>query len=120
MQMLKVKCLALFCFAVLIASCGPDTIFVRPALDTPSQHVDNGRQLLRSGKVDDACREFKRAQELDPDFIDAYIGLGIALGHKGDFTGGYASMDQAMQMAKTPQQKSQVREGYKQLDKLKQ
>ncbi len=117
--MLKVKCLALFCFAVLIAACGPDTIFVRPALDTPAQHVDNGRQLLHRGKVEDACREFKRAKELDPGFVDAYIELGIALGYKGDFEDGFASMDQAMQMAKTPEQKSRVRKGYEKLNEMK-
>ncbi len=117
--MAKVRCLVIFCLTVLMAGCGPDTIFVRPGLDTPAQHVDNGHQLLKRGKVDDACREFKRAKELDPHFVQAYVGLGVALGRKGEFEAGQDSMDQARQMASTPQDISDVQKGYKQLDKIK-
>jgi lipopolysaccharide biosynthesis regulator YciM len=117
--MAKVKCLAIICLAVLIVGCGPDTIFVRPGLDTPAQHVENGHQLLQRGKVDDACREFKRAKELDPNFVRAYIGLGVALGRKGEFAAGLASMDQASQMASTPQEIAEVRKGYEQLNQIK-
>jgi hypothetical protein len=117
--MAKVRCLVIFCFTVLIAGCGPDTIFVRPGLDTPAQHVDNGHQLLQRGKVEDACREFTRAKELDPHFVEAYVGLGVALGRKGEFAAGLASMDQARQLAGTPQEKSEVRKGYEQLNEIK-
>jgi tetratricopeptide (TPR) repeat protein len=117
--MTRVRCLVFFSLAVLFVGCGPDTIFVRPGLDTPNQHVSNGHQLLQRGKVEDACREFKRAQELDPQFVEAYVGLGVALGRKGEFAAGLASLDQARQMASTPQEISQVRKGYEQLDEIK-
>ncbi len=117
--MAKVRCLVIFCLTVLSAGCGPDTIFVRPGLDTPAQHVDNGHQLLQRGKVEDACREFIRAKELDPHFVEAYVGLGVALGRKGEFAAGLTSIDQARQMATTAQEISAVRKGYEQLDEIK-
>lgn len=117
--MAKVRCLVMLCLGVFIIGCGPDTIFVRPGLDTPAQHVANGQQLLQRGKVDDAYREFKRAKELDPNFIKAYVGLGIALGRKGDFAAALASMDKAKQMASNPEEISDVRKGYEQLEEIK-
>jgi tetratricopeptide (TPR) repeat protein len=95
-----------------LAGCGPDTIFMRPGLDTPAQHVHNGHKLLKIGRVDDACREFNRARELDPNFIEAYVGLGIALGHKGDLKAGMQNMDLASQMANSEADRRIVNDGY--------
>jgi len=117
--MAKARCLVVLLLGVLIAGCGPDTIFVRPGLDTPAQHVANGHQLLQRGKVDDACREFKRAKELDPHNVKAYVGLGVALGRKGDLSAGVAAMDKARQMASNPQEISEIQNGYKQLNEIK-
>jgi hypothetical protein len=103
---------------LVIMGCGPETIFVRPSLDTPAQHVANGQQLLDQKKIEDACREFNRARELDPQFIGAYIGLGVASGLKGDFQSGFAIMDHAKQMAADDQQLSAVRQGYEQLVRI--
>jgi len=117
--MVKLKWMMVSLILVVIAGCGPDTIFVRPGLDTPAQHVSNGYQLLERGKVDDACREFIRARELDPKFIRAYIGLGIALGHKGDFGAGMQTMEQARQMAGSDSDLEAVKKGYAQLKVLR-
>jgi tetratricopeptide (TPR) repeat protein len=117
--MVKVRCLVTVWLSLLIVGCGPDTIFVRPGLDTPIQHVDNGRQLLQRGKFEDACREFNRAKELDPYFVKAYVGLGLALAYKGDFAAASASMDQAKRIAGNSQEIEEVREGYEQLEKIK-
>ena len=117
--MAKINLLVVLSIGALIAACGPSTIFVRPGLDTPSQHVANGHQLLRRGKLDDACREFKRAKELNPQFVKAYIGLGVALTQKGDLSGGLAAMDQANRLANSPQEISDVQNGYKKLDEIK-
>ena len=92
---------------------------VRPGLDTPAQHVANGRQLLDRGKLADAVREFSRAKELDSRYVSAYIGLGIALGLKGDLTAGFASMNQAREMAVSEQDAAQVRKGYEKLVEIK-
>jgi len=115
----KIRGMTALWIAVLIAGCGPNTIFVRPGLDTPSQHVANGHQFLRRGKLDDACREFNRAKELDPRFVRAYVGLAVALTQKGDLTAGMSAMDRANQLASSPQEKSEVRKGYDQLNKIK-
>lgn len=117
--MAKVRCLVTVWLGFLIVGCGPDTIFLRPGLDTPAQHVENGQRLLQRGKLEDACREFNRAKELDPLFVKAYVGLGIALARKGDLTAASASMDQARRIAGNSQEKTQVQKGYDQLEKIK-
>jgi tetratricopeptide (TPR) repeat protein len=104
---------------LLCFGCGPDTIFVRPGLDTPAQHVANGHQLLEQGKFEDACREFDRAKELDPNYISAYVGLGLALGKKGDIEAGMRSMAEARKMASSPQDFEVIQKGYDQLEEIK-
>jgi tetratricopeptide (TPR) repeat protein len=117
--MAKMRCLVTVWLGLLIVGCGPDTIFLRPGLDTPAQHVGNGQQLLHSGKLEDACREFNRAKELDPLYVKAYIGLGIALARMGDLTAASESMDQARRIAGNSQEIAEVRMGYEQLGKIK-
>jgi len=98
----------------LVLGCGPETIFMRQGLDTPSQHVTNGHQLLQRGKFDDACREFVRAKELDPHYPLAYVGLGIALGHKGDLENGLKNLAQAKELAVSAEDRAAVQKGYDQ------
>ena len=117
--MAKMRCLVAVWLGFLIVGCGPDTIFLRPGLDTPAQHVENGQQLLHRGKLEDACREFNRAKELDPFYVKAHIGLGIALARMGDLTAASASMDQARRIAGNSQEIAEVRKGYEQLEKIK-
>ena len=117
--MAKMRCLVTVWLSFLIVGCGPDTIFLRPGLDTPAQHVENGHLLLQRGKLEDACREFNRAKELDPLFVKAYVGLGIALARKGDLETASASMDQARRIAGNSQEIAEVRKGYEQIEKIK-
>lgn len=117
--MLKAKWLTTLLLGFLFYGCGPETIFLRPGLDTPSQHVANGHQLLERGKIDDACREFDRAKELDPDYIQAYVGLGVALGYKGDIEAGMQTMGVAKQMASSSEDHVVVQKGFEQLNELK-
>lgn len=104
--------------ALVIIGCGPETIFLRPGLDTPSQHVSNGNHLLERGKLDDACREFYRAKELDPNYVQAYIGLGVALGRKGEMEAGMKALATADELAATPQEDQLVQNGYEQLNRM--
>ena len=115
--MSKMRC-ALALFIIALAGCGPDTIFVRPGLDTPVQHVRNGQQLLQRGKLQDAFREFNRALELDPNYINAHIGLGITLGRKGDIDAGLAAMAQADRLADNKKEHDAVKDGYRQLREM--
>jgi thioredoxin-like negative regulator of GroEL len=117
--MFKAKWLTALLLGFLFSGCGPDTIFLRPGLDTPSRHVANGHQLLERGKIDDACREFDRAKELDPNYIKAYVGLGVAMGSKGDIEAAMQIMGRAEQMAASADDHQAVQEGFERLDALK-
>jgi len=115
----KIKWVVSLLMCLLFLGCGPDTIFVRPGLDTPSQHVANGHQLLERGKIDDAYREFQRARELDPKYVNAYVGLGMALGQKGDIDAGMANLAMAEKMAGSDREHEAVQNGYAKLKELK-
>lgn len=104
---------------LFLFGCGPDTIFVRPGLDTPSQHVTNGHQLLEQGKFEDACREFDRAKELDPNYVSAYVGIGLALGKKGDIEAGMRSLAKARKVADSNRELEEIQQGYEQLKEIK-
>ena len=116
--MSKIRCAVVLGILMLSAGCGPDTIFVRPGLDTPSRHVYNGHQLLQRGNLDDACREFERARELDPGYLKAYIGLGVALGRKGDIAAGREVMEQARGLTISQEDRDALQDGYRQLDEM--
>jgi tetratricopeptide (TPR) repeat protein len=115
----KTTYLIVFLLGFVTSGCGPDTIFLRPGLDTPSVHVANGNTLLERGKVDDAYREFQRAKTLDPSYTPAYIGLGIVLGRKGRIDDGLKTMDMASEMADNDKDRDAVEQGYLQLRELK-
>jgi tetratricopeptide (TPR) repeat protein len=107
--------LLLVCFLALV-SCGPETILLRPSLDTPSHHVDNGYKLMAYGKTDAAVREFKRSMELNPEYAPAYVGLGIVYGMQGDLEQGRTLMRKAKSLARNGEQKKEVEMGFERLD----
>lgn len=115
------KCMGLVmvAFMVLLTGCGPDTIFVRPYLDTPEQHLAAGHRLLDRGKYDDACREFIHARTLmAPQYVSAYVGLGLALGYKGEFVDGRNALDRAHEMAVSDEDKATVQKGYERFERI--
>lgn len=99
-----------------LVSCGPETIMLRPSLDTPFQHVDNGYKLMAYGKTDAAMMEFKRSMELDAGYAPAYVGLGIVYGMKGDLDRGRVLMEKAKTLAGSDEQKKEVEMGFERLD----
>ena len=105
-------------FLVLLGGCGPDTIFLRPALDTPAQHVKNGHDLLARGKIDAANAEFVRAKNLDDGYAPAYVGIALVQGHRGDVNGGFETLSQAKGLAVTPEEAKVVDRGYGQLQQI--
>ena len=107
-------------YLLTLVACGPETILLRPSLDTPSRHVDNGYKLMAYGKDDAAIREFKRSIELSPEYCSAYVGLGIAYGMKGDLTQGRAQMEKARTLAKNDEQRKEVEMGFERLDYIAQ
>lgn len=113
MAKLTIGWLLVIC-AVLIA-CGPETIVVRPSLDTPSHHIANGDSLLDQGKPNDAYREFKRANELAPNNVEALIGLAKSQIQRGELESGKSVLEQAKRVATTDQERIAIQEEYRQL-----
>jgi Tfp pilus assembly protein PilF len=106
--------LLILSLAVLLA-CGPDTIFLRPSLDTPQQHVKNGHSLLARGKIEAANAEFVRAAALDEGYAPAYVGLALIQGHQGDFASGLETLNRARSLAATLEESREVERGFEQL-----
>ena len=103
---------------ILILACGPDTIFLRPALDTPQQHVKNGHNLLTRGKIDAAHAEFMRAKNLDDGYAPAYAGLALVNGHQGNIDGGFDILDQARMRVATAEDAQAVDYAFELLRKM--
>lgn len=103
---------------ICVVACGPDTVFLRPALDTPAQHVKNGYSLMECGKIDAAHNEFAHARSLDNGYVPAYVGIALIQGRHGDIDGGLATLKQARDLATTPEEISAVNQGYEQLQRM--
>jgi tetratricopeptide (TPR) repeat protein len=106
------------CMLLLTIGCGPDSIFIRQGLDTPSHHVNNGTQFMNSGKLDAALVEFNRAIELDPNFSPAYVGLGLVTGHRGNPEKGLEIMEKARKLAQDEDQRRNVEAGFEILQEM--
>jgi hypothetical protein len=102
----------------LISACGPDTIFLRPGLDTPAQHVKNGHSLLSCGKIDAANAEFLRATTLDGNYVPAIVGIALVQGHRGNIDEGVETLNQAKGLTTTAEEEQAVDQGYRQLHEL--
>jgi Flp pilus assembly protein TadD len=109
-----------FCLIIVLTlvACGPETIFVRPYLDTPDLHVHNGNLLIQQKKWADANREFQRAAELDPAHTEAYIGLGMVLALSGDLEQGRLMLYRAEEMVKNEDERAAVTKAFGQLQRL--
>lgn len=103
---------------VWLNACGPDTIFLRPGLDTPGQHVANGNMLFKQKKLDAAFREFNRAQMLEPNFAPAHVGLGKIWGLRGEVGKARTAMQKARTVARGESERQAVSEGQQFLDAL--
>ncbi len=108
--------LILICF--IIVSCGPQPIFLKPGIDTPAHHIQNGRAFLKCGKIDAAQKEFTRAKQMNPELSAAYVGLALVFGHKGMKKRSYAAMKTADALAGTPEEKMRVKKGYARLNAI--
>ena len=106
------------CLLLTMLGCGPDNIFIRQGLDTPSHHVSNGNQLMGSDKFDAAQVEFNRALELDPNYAPAYVGLGLVAGYQGEPEKGMALLEKARGLAQDEEQRQQVESGVKVLQEM--
>lgn len=105
-------------FVFFISACGPDTIFLRPGLDTPAQHVKNGHSLLSCGKIDAANAEFVRATTLDENYVPAYVGIALVQGHRGNVDEGFETLNRAKGLTTTTEEEKALDQGYRQLHEM--
>lgn len=108
-----------FLLVFLFSACGPDTIFLRPALDTPAQHVKNGHSLLSFGKIDAANKEFLRATALDVNYAPAYVGIALVQGHRGNVDEGFKTLERAKGLTTTAEEQKAVDQGYEKLIEMR-
>lgn len=113
--MIQRNTLILFFISCIISACGPDTIFLRPALDTPAQHVKNGHSLLSFGKIEAANAEFLRATALDGNYVPAYVGIALVQGRQGNIDEGFKTLDWTKGLITTPEEEEAVNQGYEKL-----
>ena len=81
---------------VIMAGCGPKPIPKESVLDTPFNHFSQGMREFNRGNLDLAMDEFERANALDPDYAEAYAGMGLVFAAKKDFENALKSADKAL------------------------
>ena len=108
----------LIVWVMVFSACGPDTIFLRPSLDTPAQHVKNGQCLLDQGKIDAAYNEFLRAKTLNHRYVPAYVGIALVQGTRGDAAAGLETLRKARFMASDSAEMALVDDGMSRLQEL--
>lgn len=97
----------IFSMAVLWNGCGPRISGYHDGIiDTTEHRVYNGFMFIKMERPDDAQREFERALILDARSSAAHRGIGIVYAMKGDFKSAFVSMDLAMTLAETDEEKT--------------
>lgn len=80
MPISKIKVLGIFltlAAILVIAGCGPKPIKEESVLDTPENHFNRGMLEYERDELPAALSEFERAKALDPDYAEAYAGMGL-------------------------------------------
>ncbi len=77
-------------------SCGPKALKQQSVLDTPDNHFNQGMRELERNNVAEALKEFDRARALDPNYPEAFAGMGLAYAYQGDFEKALNAVEQAL------------------------
>jgi hypothetical protein len=86
-------------FLMSLAGCASQQPSSESVLETPELYVSNGFKLIKTGRVDDAEREFTKALKHDPRSSAAYTGLSLAKAYKGDRDAALLSMKRSGSLA---------------------
>ncbi len=76
----KTRVLSIILVGALLISvigCGPKPIKEQSVLDTPENHFSRGMIEFEKGNLGAAMKEFERAKALNPDYGEAYSGMGL-------------------------------------------
>ena len=92
---------------VLWNGCGPRISGYHDAIiDTAEHRVYNGFMFIKMERLDDAQREFERGLILNAKSSAAHRGMGIVYAMKGNFKSAFDSMDLAMGVAGTDEERA--------------
>lgn len=96
---MKKKTLLYLMAATLLAlalGCGQKVLKQESVLDTADNHYSQGMRELDRGNVAKAVQEFDRAKALDPNYPEAYAGMGLALAYQKNYDKALEAVDQAL------------------------
>jgi tetratricopeptide (TPR) repeat protein len=99
-----------------------DTPTPIPPPPTPAQvaspaqeHFEKGFDYFQQEKWDEAIAEFQEAIRLDPEFGEAYLGLGYSHVQKGEFEQAIAALERYLQLAPGADNRAQVESDIQQM-----
>ncbi|MCE9673007.1 tetratricopeptide repeat protein [Myxococcus stipitatus] len=81
----------------LIANVVGRSVFQVELVNDAEKRVQEGKEALLSGDVDQALALFREAVEMDRDLASAHLNVGVALKLKGDRDGALAAFEKARQ-----------------------
>lgn len=97
---------------ILLAGCASQLRFPESVLETPELYVSNGFKLIKTGRIDDAEREFSNALRHDPRNYAAHSGLALASAYKGEREAALASMKKSESLAKQGEEEYKAQVGW--------
>ena len=79
-----------------------------PAVSPAVEHFDKGFEYFQQEKWDEAMAEFQEAIRLDPEFGEAYEGLGYSYVNKGEFEKAIEALEKYLQLEPDASDRAQV------------
>ncbi len=80
----------------LALGCGSKALKQESVLDTADNHYSQGMRELDRGNIAKAVQEFDRAKALDPNYPEAYAGMGLALAYQKNYDKALEAVNQAL------------------------
>jgi hypothetical protein len=79
-----------------------------PVASAAEEHFDKGFDYFQQEKWDEAIAEFQEAIRLDPEFGEAYEGLGYSYVNKGEFEKAIEALEKYLQLEPDASDRAQV------------
>jgi len=79
-----------------------------PVASPAKEHFEKGFDYFQQEKWDEAIAEFQEAARLDPEFGEAYLGLGYSHVRKGEFEQAIAALEKYLQLEPGADNRAQV------------
>jgi len=79
-----------------------------PVASPAQEHFEKGFDYFQQEKWDEAMAEFQEAIRLDPEFGDAYWGLGYSHANKGEFEKAIEALEKYLQLVPGASDRAQV------------